>query len=78
MDDKGRLTGELLVKAKDRRGAEVIASLDERELALGRCDSLAHFAVKAGLQGFLSPKGLRTLAVTIATICPVLNRAFEE
>ena len=65
VDDKGRLTGELLVKAKDRRGAEVIASLDERELALGRCDSLAHFAVKAGLQGFLSPKGLRTLAVTI-------------
>ena len=48
VDDKGRLTGELLVTAKDRRGAEVVASLDERELALGRCDSLAHFAVKAG------------------------------
>lgn len=65
VDDKGQLTGELLVKAKDRRGTEVLATLDERELALGRCDSLAHFAVKAGLQGFLSPKGLRTLAVTI-------------
>ena len=61
VDDKGISTGYLLVKARDRRDNEIYAKLGEKELALGRCDALAHFAVKARLTGYLSPKGLRTL-----------------
>ena len=65
VDDKGRPTGQLLVKAIDRRENEIHAVLEEKELALGRCDALAHFAVQARLTDFLSPKGLRTLAATL-------------
>ena len=65
VDDKGISTGYLLVKARDRRDNEIYAKLGEKELALGRCDALAHFAVKARLTGYLSPKGLRTLAATV-------------
>ena len=46
VDNNERHTCELLFTAKDRLGAEVVASLDKRELALGRCGNLAHFAVE--------------------------------
>ena len=65
VNDKGQLSGQLLVKATDKRGNEVHATLDEKELALGRCEGLAHFAVRAGMSSFMSPKGLRTMAAIL-------------
>lgn len=62
VDEKGHNTGHLLVMAADRYGNDVAVSLEVKELALGRCDGLAHYAVKAGFTEHLSPKGLRTLA----------------
>ena len=53
VDDKGRPTGQLLVKAIDRRENEIHAVLEEKELALGRCDALVHLAVQARLTEFL-------------------------
>lgn len=65
VDAKGQHIGHLLVKATDQRGNPIHAALSVKELALGRCDGLAHFAVQAKLTGYLSPKGLRTLAATL-------------
>ena len=65
VNDKGELSGQLLVKATDKRGNEVHATLDVKELALGRCEGLAHFAVRAGMSSFMSPKGLRTMAAIL-------------
>lgn len=65
VNNKGELSGQLLVKAIDKRGNEIQATLDEKELALGRCEGLAHFAVRAGMSSVMSPKGLRTLAAIL-------------
>lgn len=65
VNDKGELSGQLLVKAMDKRGNEIHAILDIKELALGRCEGLAHFAVRSGMSSVMSPKGLRTMAAIL-------------
>jgi Domain of unknown function (DUF927) len=62
VDNKGRQTGHLLVKATDQQDMPIYGILSVKELALGRCDELAHLLVKAKLAGQLSPKRLRALA----------------
>ena len=65
VDSKGHRTGYLLVKATDYRDEPVHAMLSIKDLALGRCDDLAHFVVLAKLAGQLSPKRLRALAAAL-------------
>lgn len=65
VDTKGHETGHLLVRAKGHADKPVQALLATSELALGRFDSLTHFAVEAKLKGYMSPKGLRTLAAIL-------------
>jgi hypothetical protein len=65
VDTHGHHTGNLLVTAKDKRGNLIRATLPVKELALGRCESLADFAVQAKLTEHLSPKGLRTFAAML-------------
>lgn len=65
VDNKGRQTGRLLVEATDPHKNPVRAMLSIKDMALGRCDELAHFVVQAKLGGQLSPKSLRALAATL-------------
>jgi hypothetical protein len=65
VDSKGYQTGCLLLEAIDPRKNPIREMLSVKDLALGRCDELAHFVVKAKLAGQLSPKRLRALAATL-------------
>jgi Domain of unknown function (DUF927) len=83
VDNVGRHTGQLLLSVANERDTPVHAILPIKDLAQGRCDDLAHFAVRARLFGQLSPKRLRAMAATLTEynggdVCVVHREGFQR